>query len=246
MDKITKLADLVSYSIAALRRRGIAFLWTYFIESIWFDWKHRTNTSVRVPKTAQEVSATNNEKSDGLLYVASFTSVVKKSVRAAKEYLGPRIFEDTQFIDIGCGKGKTVLQFALDEHSQQDWMVTGIEYDGALAEIARLNIEKCNLTERVVIHTASALDVCEYVDSGFVLFYLYNSFQGETLRQFLTAVRHIRHCLIYVDPVERDTLTKDFGYETIEDCVGRYHADTWMLLVSESMRATIDDDRTQT
>ncbi|MEL7185897.1 MAG: class I SAM-dependent methyltransferase [Pseudomonadota bacterium] len=243
MNKIARLSNLITYSITAIRRRGIAFLWTYFIESIWFDWKNKTNTSVRVPKSDQVVEGSGSEQDDGLLYVASFTSVVKNSVQAAKTYIGSSTFERTQFVDLGCGKGKTLLQFALHERAGNSHPAIGIEYDGALADIARQNVRKCKLEDSVVIHTASALDVCDFLASGTVLFYLYNSFQGETLRQFLSAVEHLPHCLIYVDPVEKRTVVDDFGYVPVKDVVGKYHANTWMLLASKQMAGTASDDR---
>ena len=46
---------LFLYYFKAIRERGILFVWTYFWESIWFDFIHGVKTSTRVPKEKQTV-----------------------------------------------------------------------------------------------------------------------------------------------------------------------------------------------
>ena len=61
--------------------------------------------------------------------------------------------------------------------------------------------------------------------------YLYNSFQGETLRSVLDVLRDIPHVLIYVDPAEREVLS-EYDYQFHYDAKGRYNADTWLVASS--------------
>ena len=238
MSARAQAGGLVSYAVSAIRERGIAFVWTYFFESMLFDLVHGTNTSVRVAKSEQPEIAAHQDAKDGLLYVASFTSVVNRSLESVRVNFGVEFFDSSQFVDLGCGKGKTLLQFALKARRGNRKPAVGIEYDPSLAEIARRNLQKCNLgADSAVIHTASAVDVCRYVDSEYFIFYLYNSFQGETLRAFLSAVRELPHCLIYVDPVEKQTITSEFDYEIVHSVAGRYNANTWLLASSPKLRA---------
>ena len=62
-----------------IRKRGFRFFWDYFKESIWFDLRFGTSTFLRVPKIKQKIKIEDNRNDDGLLYVASFTSVIFKT-----------------------------------------------------------------------------------------------------------------------------------------------------------------------
>lgn len=209
------------------------FIWTYFNESMLFDLRNGTNTSVRVAKEDQSIDAEEKTQSDGLLYVASFTSVVRNSVSAVRYHAGQDSFRLAQFVDLGCGKGKAILQYALHERSQESPPAIGIEYDSTLAGLARRNLERCRISPDVAeIYTASALDIRAFLSADEFILYLYNSFQGETLRNFLHEVSALPHYLIYVDPVERDMIVDEFGYAVIEDNTGAYNASTWLLAES--------------
>jgi len=215
--------------VKAIRQRGVLFLVSYFRESFLFDLRHGTKTSARVPKDEQTIEGDGVEQNNGLLYVASFTSVTVKSVGLARQLLGPELFRKSQFVDLGCGKGKALLVNALNYGELQEHVSIGIEYDPTLAEMAKANIIKCGLTpDSISIITDSAINVRKYVSAETLIVYLFNSFQDETLRTVLGELSHVPHVLIYVDPAQRDML-QDFDYELRHDVVGPYGTNTWLV-----------------
>jgi len=217
------------YIAEVLRKRGLGFFWAYFSQSVWFDLRHGTKTFARVPKDEQTIESSGSEADNGLLYVASFTSVTRDAVRLARNILTSERFARAQFVDLGCGKGKALLVFAQQFGTQQALPAIGIEYDPQLADLAKRNIEKCDFAVgRVEVITDSAVNVRDYTKSDTLIIYLYNSFQGKTLRSVLSALGDVPHVLIYVDPAEKTILT-DYGYTVHSDNHGRYNADTWLI-----------------
>ena len=205
----------------------------YFSESIWFDLCHGTRTSSRVPKSEQSINSSGDDIENGLLYVASFTSVTKKTVECARSAIEPRQYEKSQFIDLGCGKGKALLVFAKFYGSEVEFPALGIEYDRRLANIAKWNIEKCKFREvDIIVKSDSALNLLNYVKGKFLIVYLYNSFQGSTLKKVLDLLKDISHILIYVDPVEKDLLS-NYNYTILKENIGKYNADTWLVAKSK-------------
>ena len=222
------------YAITMLRKRGVGFLWTYFKESIWFDLRYGTRTFARVPKDEQLIAGNATEADEGLLYVASFTSVTRKTVSNARDILGEKRFSQAQFFDLGCGKGKALLVFAKLFGKGQMHQAVGIEYDPDLAALAQRNILKCGFAkDRVRVVTDSAVNLRSYADADNLVVYLYNSFQGETLKSVLDVLREVPHVLIYVDPAEKHRLA-DYGYKIHEENNGRYNADTWLVASSNN------------
>ena len=220
------------YAITMLRKRGVGFLWTYFKESIWFDLRYGTRTFARVPKDEQLIAGNATEADEGLLYVASFTSVTRKTVSNARDILGEKRFSQAQFFDLGCGKGKALLVFAKLFGKGQMHQAVGIEYDPDLAALAQRNILKCGFAkDRVRVVTDSAVNLRSYADADNLVVYLYNSFQGETLKSVLDVLREVPHVLIYVDPAEKHRLA-DYVYKIHEENNGRYFADTWLVASS--------------
>lgn len=217
----------ISYLVAALARRGPRFLLQYFNESLLFDLVHGTNTHLRVPKV--QSAGADGERRDGVLYVASFTSVVRRTLEIVRSRLGDDRFRESHFLDLGCGKGKALLVYALEQGRRAIHSATGIEYDPALCDIARRNIVKLRFRDRAPeVHCDSALNTPQYIRGKYLIVYLYNPFGGETLRAVLKAIAPYPHMLIYIDPVERNLL-QDFGYTIEASHSGRTHADTWLV-----------------
>ncbi len=232
-DKERAYMNKLSYALKTLRQRGIGFLWTYFKESIWFDLRYGTRTFARVPKNEQAIAGSTAEADEGLLYVASFTSVTRKTVSHARDILGEAQFNDAQFFDLGCGKGKALLVFAKLFGKDQAHPAVGIEYDPDLAALASRNVLKCgSAKDRVRVVTDSAVHLRNYADADTLVVYLYNSFQGETLKSVLDVLGEVPHVLIYIDPAEEHRLA-DYGYLIHQVNTGRYNADTWLVASSK-------------
>ena len=220
----------VAYIIKALLRRGPGFVLLYARESLVFDLFHGTNTHLRVPKS--EPAGAGTDCRDGVHYVASLTSVIRRTLAVAEAALGKTRFQEAQFFDLGCGKGKTLLVYAMQYGRRTSHAAVGIEYESTLCEIARSNARRLSLPgQGIQVHCDSALNIARYVKASLLVIYLYNPFGGQTLRSVLGVIAKYHHVLIYVDPVEQGVLL-DFGYEVIESRQGRHHADTWLVALS--------------
>jgi hypothetical protein len=212
-----------------IRKRGLIFFWDYFRESIWFDLRFGTSTFLRVPKEKQNIKSEENQNDDGLLYVASFTSVILDTMLKVRDIMGVERFRNAQFIDLGCGKGKTLLVYKKFFKNSNIFPPIGLEYDVKLVESALKNLEKLSLTQKdIIILNENALNIRRYIKSKEVIIYLYNSFQGKTFDATLEVLKDLPHILIYIDPVERAKLKKR-GYKIVEENNGRYNANTWII-----------------
>jgi SAM-dependent methyltransferase len=226
------LITKIGYAFKVLNERGVGFFWTYFVESVCFDLRFGTKTSSRVTKDEQTINSTDEDADNGLLYVASFTSVTSKTVALAREIVGPKRFDQTQFVDLGCGKGKALLVYAKEFGDGKSAPALGIEYDPDLTELAVNNVERCYFAkDRVKIINDSAVNVLNHVTQDCLIIYLYNSFQGETLLATLNVLKNTPHVLIYVDPAEREVLS-NYNYIIHKENRGRYNADTWLVASS--------------
>lgn len=231
-DALSRLfIDNLVYIIKVLVRRGPGFILLYLRESLAFDILHGTNTHLRVPKAAQ--AGIGSEYEDGVLYVASLTSVVRDALVAAENLLGVERFREAQFFDLGCGKGKALLIYAMEYGGQARHPAVGIEYERALCEVASKNIRKLKpAAGRAEVHCDSALHIEQYIRSRFLVVYLYNPFQGETLHAVLQTIARYPHVLLYVDPVQKDILPQH-GYQIRVSHQGRHHATTWLVATKE-------------
>mgnify|MGYP001335769694 CR=1 FL=1 len=67
----------------------------------------------------------------------------------------------------------------------------------------------------------SAVNFIKYINSKYLIVYLYNSFQGETLESVLQSLSNYQHLLIYIDPQE-DFRLKRFNYDILARKKGKY------------------------
>jgi hypothetical protein len=233
--RFDSMSDLI-YIVRALLKRGPLFLLRYARESLAFDLRYGTDTHMRVPKSREKDA--DSERKDGVLYVASWTSVVRQSLAWCKQELGEEKFAACQFFDLGCGKGKALFVYGLHYYATAKEPAIGIEYERSLCTIATHNIRKLHVPpSRIAIHCDSALNIRTYMTGKCLIVYLYNPFQGETLRAVLNQIAPFPHLLIYVDPVERELLSA-YGYKIRTFSKGRYHADTWLIASLQIKRKT--------
>lgn len=212
-----------------VQERGLRFIWTYVAESLWFDIQHHTRTSWRVPKELQALPGGSATQNDGVLYVASFTSVVRRTVGLAETILGKDRAERAQFLDLGCGKGKALLVYCLTRRYRSRFPAIGIEYDSGLAEMADRNLSVCGFDENDArVFTDNATSFAAHTTANIFVVYSYNSFRGSTFDRVLANLAGTPHLLIYVDPVEKADLIRH-GYTIHAESKGRYNADTWLL-----------------
>lgn len=106
---------------------------------------------------------------------ASYQVTQEQDINHALDFLHEDLQKFT-FIDLGCGKGRTLLVASNLGFKQ----VVGVEFVSELVDIARVNLEKRQIVNAIVLH-ADAADF-QFPDSDTVI-YLYNPFSEEILRK---------------------------------------------------------------
>lgn len=95
------------------------------------------------------------------------------------------------FIDLGCGKGRTLLVASQLGFKR----VIGVEFARELVEIAGKNLTKSQIINATVLH-ADAADF-EF-PSGDIVVYLYNPFSGEVMTRVVESLREAQSRRLYV------------------------------------------------
>ena len=227
---------MLLHILKSLHERGLRFLFMYFWNAVWFDLVNGTTTAFRREKGGQNVEDPAFE--DGLLYVASLDFVILRTVTAALPVLGaPK--GQPRFIDVGCGKGKTIL-YTERKFSEEFSKIIGVEYDPRLVSECRVNLDKINAQKTDIFQESG-----EHLDRHLVtpaVVYFYNSFQGETFRKTFDCVKDYSFVLIYVDPVLTNELCA-LGYQEVESHSGQYNAESWTIFKSPGLdsRAFVTD-----
>lgn len=219
---------MIRHILRSLRQRGVRFVFMYIRNAVWFDLRYGTNTAFRREKSVQAVD--DPAFKDGLLYVASLDFVIKETISRALQILssacGP-----VKFIDVGCGKGKTITygeKYFSDDFEQ----FVGIEYDRSLVGLCEANLAKVKAIKTSVL-AESGENFANYLEGPSVV-YFYNSFQGDTFRRAFTAARDKSFVLIYVDPVLADDLV-ELGYVEAYAKNGQYNAEQWKIFKSPGL-----------
>lgn len=198
------------------RAYGIRLPILYFLQSHAFDLIRGTDTHVWLPKSNYDLDGQSFEK--GVLYMSSLTSEIRRVFEGLDQRLGPD-FDHYHFVDVGCGKGKVPLYWAVlcrqTHHAQK---VSGIEYYPPLVKIAQANFQK-------VMGEAGDLRVADATRFDFsglgdrLIIYLYNPFVDEIFEGFLNQIKGLKVILIYNNPIEHD-LVVGAGFRLLEASSG--------------------------
>lgn len=121
------------------------------------------------------------------------------------------------FIDLGCGKGRTLLVASKLGFRE----IIGVEFARELVQIARANLTKMGVLNANVIH-GDAADF-PFPTSDFVL-YLYNPFSHEVMRRVIANLRksHAKRAFVlYSDPQCADLLDSNESLSRLGRLPGR-------------------------
>ncbi len=191
------IVDLIDYW-RTYRHQGWRSVLTNLAERLWFDWRHGTDTGLPMPRGRYQHKPQRFDH--GFMYASSWTSEVGKAFAVTHAYLGAS-FESWTFIDIGCGKGKVVMQWRqLGQAHGLEQRCIGIDYYAPLVQIAQANHQKvfADSGEFFVLE-ASAADFTEWGEQ--VIAYLYNPFDEVVLATVMQTLVRQRAILIYNNPV---------------------------------------------
>ena len=177
------------------KARGIRLPINYFIQNQFFDLWNKTNTHYWLPKNQYKFKPKNF--SDGVLYMSSWTSIIKNATYKAIDYL--KTNDSYQLIDIGCGKGKVLCVWE-KMFKWNNVELFGVEYNQELSKICLENLKKIKSRRTSVkIMDALELDFDEFDNS--MIIYLFNPFNQKILEPFLNKLKNKSVVAIYNNPI---------------------------------------------
>ncbi len=185
----------------------------FFCESHWYDIRRCTDTHNWRPK---ELEVDNNhypQKSDGIMYMASWTGDLKYWIEYLQTYLGEE-FKKFQFIDVGCGKGKPCLVYSeLLLNKKEVYNPIGIDYSEENIKIAVRNSSilshKIKNFKQPNFILGEASNLPNYIRTDSLILYLYNPFTGRTFNNFLNSIKKYKCLLIYNTPEMINSFDKE-------------------------------------
>ena len=186
------------------KARGARLPFYYFFQAHAFDLIHKTDTHKWLPK---EYIAHPFENFDNCgMYMASWDCEIKTIFHRTKDLV--KNFSEYTFIDIGCGKGKVTILWALEcLKIGLKQKIYGIDILPELIEIAKANHAKvlgndgnffCEDATKIVPH--------DYGDK-FIL-YLYNPFDDFVIDKMLDRFSSDDTLIIYNNPVHASFIIK--------------------------------------
>jgi SAM-dependent methyltransferase len=143
-----------------------------------FDLKYGTDTGGIAPLWRFKISSPN------VRFGRRYQATQENDLVDALDFLRED-FKAFTFIDLGCGKGRTLLVASNLGFRQ----VIGVEFVSELVEIARTNLARRRIANAVVLHADAA--EFRFPNSDTVV-YLYNPFEEEVLRK---VIANLRECL---------------------------------------------------
>lgn len=150
-----------------------------------FDDIYKTDTTFHVLKHQFIYKPENFD--DGTHYMPSWTNEITSSHKVVLEYL-KESFSDFVFIDLGSGKGKTILQWLIsNKENNVSQEVIGIEYYAPLWKTSKKNYE---LIFKSKDHPFVNLDVLDFDFNNYnkLILYFYNPFDYEIFGKILDIV----------------------------------------------------------
>ncbi len=206
------------------KKYGIKLPFLYFYENHLFDLLNNVDTHKRVFKRSDNISKNFD---DGVFYMASFNSVIKKTLKQIYEFEQDE-FKNFQLIDIGSGKGKVLIVWKkfLNKRNLNNKLF-GIEYDMTLTDIAIKNLKKKKYTD-IEFYNNDFEDVPEEIFNSESIYYLYNPFGEKTIEIFLKKLSG-KNYIIYNNPIHLETFQNN-NYEILIENYGFHPNLNWVIL----------------
>lgn len=149
-----------------------------------FDAHNGTETGGLVPLWQLNIDSPNARH--GERYEATTEVELVDALNSLGEPLGA-----FTFIDLGCGKGRTLIVAAQMQFKQ----IIGVEFARELADIATRNLARLNVPHASVLHADAAAFA---FPAGDMVIYLYNPFSEEVLSRVLDNLRSSSIGTLYV------------------------------------------------
>lgn len=182
-------------SYVLFKKFGIRGACRILIDDVGFDVSHRVNTAA--PMSQKRLFGAGFTQQQHR-YVASTFHVMNAVLGYASSHYDLR---SCGFVDLGSGKAKALIA----ANDYPFCSLTGIEYSGRINAIARRNVKRLNLEQRITLIEGSAEEYQFRPHECIV--YFFNSFSGDVLdkvlQNLITSPRLEPGLFIYVNPTQR-------------------------------------------
>lgn len=211
-----KLTDIKAAK-NVIKKRGINYILLYFKEIFFFDLIRGTDTYERIG--SEDYQYQPHGFDNNIWYVPSETRIIVNALEKIKNIFGKDL-QNYQFLDLGCGKGKTLLVYC-EKFKNQGISAIGIEYYEPLANIAMNNMKKCNYQDRVKIITDDAGSIAQHTNEQKLIIYMYNSFGEHVMRSVLSNIQSREVIIIYIDP-RLSNIIEEYKFRLIDELKGKF------------------------
>ena len=187
------------------KKRGIRLPILYFFNVHLFDLFNGTDTQNWLPKKKYNRNLKN--LNHGILYMAAWTEAINWSFNYIHKFLG-KDFKKFKFVDIGCGKGKVLITWAKNcEKNNLPIKICGIDYYKPLISIAKQNLKKTNLNNKVKLKHQDIINF--KFQKKKTIFFLYNPFNLNILSKIIKKLSNRNYLIIYNNPVHLNYFKKN-------------------------------------
>ena len=182
-----------------------------------FDIALKTDTSTEVPLWNLKIPSGNAKF--GHRYQATAPSDFLNAIRMV-----PANIEDFAFIDLGCGKGRTLILAAKQGFKK----VIGVEFSLELAAVARENISHVGIRAEII-----ETDACQFsFPEDNLVIYMYNPFGGSVMHLIIRNLLEWRQryantvFVVYENPVCQTVFQ---SFPEFESVANRNRTRIWKL-----------------
>lgn len=168
------------------RSRGWKLPIMYVFENVLYDFTRGVSTHQYLQADELQIESANAKHS--VLYMSSWTRVIRKSTRQAVSALNLPDGEPISLIDVGSGKGKVLLVWEEMYKDRIEFSILGVEFSLMLSAICKDNFKKVN-AQNIKLYEGDVLDLPLQNLSSNVIFYMYNPFDLVLMDKFAQKVK---------------------------------------------------------
>ena len=185
-DKMRKFGIRDLYNM--YRSRGWKLPIMYIFENLLYDFTRGVSTHQYLQPDELQIVGPNAEHS--VLYMSSWTRVIRKSTRQAVSALRLLNGEPISLIDVGSGKGKVLLVWEEMYKDRIKFPILGIEFSPILSAVCIANLKKVN-AQNSQLYEGDVLEFPLETLNSNVVFYMYNPFDQVIMDKFLHKVKAV-------------------------------------------------------
>ena len=166
--------------------RGLKLPIMYILENLLFDITRGVSTHQYLQADELQVDGANAKHS--VLYMSSWTSVIRNSTKKAVELLLRSHDEPVSLVDVGSGKGKVLLVWEEMYKLQPEFSILGIEFSGILSSVCKKNLHSFD-AKKSCLFEGDVLNFCFKNLNKNIVFYMYNPFDSVLMNKFMIKVK---------------------------------------------------------